>query len=366
MSNVALKSSVLACALGVSAILTWPSVLPEATALPPADPKADARSAAIAKAQVWTPTDVASMNIKAGPAEPDAIPFRATVYCDYLDKSLDGNSPKFACKDGEGEEVKVKFGGNNGEVYAEVATTRLLWALGFGADRMYPVKVICRGCPKAFGGIARAEKDESIFDPAVIERKATAAEFPAGEGWSWTELDKVDEAAGGAPRAHRDALKLLAVFLQHTDSKPQQQRLLCLDETSKDNPACTRPLMMVNDVGLTFGRANAFNINQRGSMNLNAWSDTPVWKDDTKCVGNLPKSVTGTLNNPVIGEEGRAFLAGLLSQLTDQQITDLFEISRVSLRMRLPGSAFSGFGSVPEWVTAFKQKRDQITNRRCA
>ena len=34
-----------------------------------------------------------------------------------------------ACKDGEGEEIKVKFGGNNGEVYAEVATTRLLWAL---------------------------------------------------------------------------------------------------------------------------------------------------------------------------------------------------------------------------------------------
>jgi len=33
----------------------------------------------------------------------------------------------------------------------EVAATRLLWALGFPADGMYPVRVICRGTPSRAG-----------------------------------------------------------------------------------------------------------------------------------------------------------------------------------------------------------------------
>jgi len=42
----------------------------------------------------------------------------------------------------------------------------------------------------------------------------------------------------------------------------------------------------------------------------------------------LPKSSTGTLDNPIIREEGRKFLADLLVQLTDVQLHDLFEAAR--------------------------------------
>src|SRR5687767_7903725 len=141
-----------------------------------AKPKSDARAAAIARAQVWSPTNVRAMNIKAGPREPGAFSYHATVQCDYVAKTLSGASPKFACSIGGKDEVKVKFGGASAEVYAEVAATRLLWALGFDADRIYPVRVICRGCPKEFAGIAR-DNDEWVFDPAAIERKAPWAEF---------------------------------------------------------------------------------------------------------------------------------------------------------------------------------------------
>ena len=34
--------------------------------------------------------------------------------------------------------------------------------------------------------------------------------------------------------------------------------------------------------------------------------------------------------------------------------------------MRTPGDPLSGFATVEEWVNAFKDKRDQIVNRRCA
>ncbi len=325
----------------------------------------DGRKATIARAQLWNSTDVATMDIKAGPQGPGGFADRATVECEYVEKEMSGRSPKFTCRIGPDDEVKVKFGGTNGEVYGEVATSRLLWALGFGADHMYPVKVVCRGCPKDLNGILRPD-DEQLFDPAVIERKMPGAEFKGDEGWSWGELDGIDEKASGAPRAHRDALKLLAVFLQHTDTKAVQQRVLCLDESPKEGAACMRPFLMLNDVGLTFGRASTFNSNAVSSVNLTGWAKAPVWKGSKGCVGDLKQSFTGTLNYPVISEDGRQFLAGLLTQLSDKQVRDLFEVARVDLRLRTPDRAKSGFPTLDEWVDVFNAKRSQIVNRRCA
>jgi hypothetical protein len=68
----------------------------------------------------------------------------------------------------------------------------------------------------------------------------------------------------------------------------------------------------------------------------------------------------------VISEQGRQFLAGLLQQLSDAQIRDLFEAARVTLRVREPGNPLSGFATSEEWVSAFKEKRAEIMNRRCA
>lgn len=324
------------------------------------------RGAVIARATLWRPTTVQAVDVKTGPQGPGSFPFRSLVECNYLEKKLDGDSPKFACVIGNDDEVKVKFGGNNGEVFGEVLATRLLWALGFGADRMYPVNVVCHGCPERLGGIERPDH-ESRFDPAVIERKMEGTDWPRDgkEGWSWEELDRVDPESGGAPRAHRDALKLLAVFLQHTDSKPEQQRILCLEKDPASRDSCINPFLMLNDVGLTFGRANRTNGNDTGSVNLVAWRDTPVWRQDKTCEGNLPRSLTGTLNNPVISEEGRSFLANLLVQLSDPQLHDLFDVARVELRLRAPGNVSSGFATIDEWVTAFKEKRSQIVDRHC-
>lgn len=320
------------------------------------------RADAIARAQVWMPTDVPAVDIRSGPRGRRAFAFRDTVTCDYVDKELAGRSPKFACASA-GDDLKVKFGGGNAEVYAEVAATRLLWALGFGADRMYPVRVICRGCPGDLPGILRTDGSQ-VFDPAAIERKMPGKEFKPDSSWAWAELDNVEEARGGASVAQRDALKLMAVFLQHTDSKPEQQRIVCQEDDARTASTCTQPMMMINDVGLTFGGANLMNVNSKG-MNLAAWAATPVWKGGAGCVGNLSKSATGTLKEPVIGEAGRAFLAGLLTQLSDDQITALFETSRVTLRLRDPEDVRSGFATVAEWVSVFKRKRAEIVDRRC-
>ena len=326
--------------------------------------KTDPVQSVIARARIWSASDIASKNLEVGPRGPGAFDFHETVTCRYLDKKFSGSSPKFACVIGEDDEVKVKFGGKNGEVYGEVLATRLLWALGFPADRMYPVNVICKGCPEEFLGIKRAD-GESRFDPAVIERQVDGDEW-GDDGWSWKVLDRLD-GEGAAPRAHRDALKLLAVFMQHSDSKPQQQRIVCQSKSTWPDPStCASPFLMISDVGLTFGRATRSNANEATGVNLDAWRRTPVWKDQAGCVGNLPKSFTGTLDEPMISEAGRRFLADLLMQLSDRQLFDLFEAARVHLRLRSPGKVDSGFATHAEWVEAFKAKRQQIVERRCA
>lgn len=322
------------------------------------------RDAAIARAQVWTPTRVAAMNLRIGPRGHGSFAPEQTVTCDYVDKKLSGSTPKFACTT-NGEELKVRYGRTNGEVYAGVAATRLLWALGFGADALYPVHVICRGCPATLGSDGPAGRDALRFDVAAIERKMPGHEMETREvtGWTWPELDRVDVQRGGAPGAQRDALKLLAVLIQHSDSKAEQQRLLCPADAGhkKDLAACPRPLMMIHDVGQTFGTGNQFNRQAVGSVNLREWKNTPVWKDAARCVGNLTQSQTGTLVDPPISEDGRAFLARLLTQLTDRQLRDLFTVARFTIRRQPDGHQTT----IDEWVAAFKQKRQEIVSARC-
>ena len=317
---------------------------------------------AIRRAQVWEATDVASMDMRIGPKGHGSFAPDETVNCSYRDKVMGGNSPKFTCVIPPDDEVKVKFGRENGEVYAEVAATRLFWALGFPVDRMYPVRVVCTGCPDR--GEPLHQDGALVFDPASIERKLKgwAIETAPDSGWAWSELDNVDEAKGGAPGAQRDALKLLAVFVQHTDSKPAQQRLLCTDDKSDEKlHRCDHPVMMVNDLGQTFGRSNLFNRDQIGSVNLEKWAGAHVWSDSHLCIGDLPPSQSGSLENPTISEAGRKFLSDLLMKLSDDQLRAMFDVARFAERKegdrKTPG--------VDAWVDAFKKKRGEIANRTC-
>lgn len=323
-----------------------------------------ARLAAIRRAHVWAPTRVGSMDLKAGPAAADAFAPNELVTCQYRDKPMTGATPKFTCVVGQDDELKVKYGVENGEVYAEVAATRLLWALGFAADRVYPVRVACQGCSADPHTNKRETKDQVLFDPAAVERKmkGTPIEISTDSGWAWPELDEVQEAAGGAPVAHRDALKLLAVFVQHTDNKAAQQRLICAGGDEGEDGPCEEPWMMIQDLGRTFGRANLFNRNAASSVNFEQWSQVPIWTEAPGCIGNLAPSQSGSLENPIIVEAGRKFLADLLVQLSDAQLRDLFEAARFPQRKTASVRAATS----QQWVEAFKKKRDQIVNRSCS
>jgi hypothetical protein len=204
------------------------------------------------------------------------------------------------------------------------------------------------------------------FDPATVERKlpGRAMETRTDSGWKWSELEEIGTEAPPGARAQRDALKLLAAFVQHTDSKAANQRLLCPKGEEVGRTGCRSPVLMVSDLGCTFGHAGLLLHVNPNSVRLAAWRQVPVWKDGARCVAEFEHSLGGSLTNPQISEAGRAFLAGLLVQLSDAQLRDLFETARVNLRPSAPGED-SPPASVDEWVTAFRLKRAQIVDQRC-
>ena len=320
---------------------------------------ADLRRDAIARARVWRPTRVEAMNLRRGPGGRRSLRPEATVDCTYVPAELDGKTPKFICQLASGERVKIKYGRDNGEVYAEVATTRLLWALGFGADQVYPVRVRCQGCP-SLGDAGTTPAAVQVYDIAALERRRAGTPFGDDEGWAWPELDVVP-GPGGATVAQRDALKLLAAMLQHTDSKKDQQRIVCDGPVRRGR--CGRPFMFIDDLGRTFGHANAFNRDAPSSVNLEAWAETPVWVEDTGCRANLGRSITGTLQHPVVSDEGRQMLVRLLTRLRDKQLRDLFMVARFPQRDEDVKNVDRR--DVEPWVRAFRAKVTQIANRSC-
>ncbi len=342
------------------------------------------RQQVMERAKVWEPINTGSVDIIRGPvlAPSQRIPAETTCTFVFPEKPLTGMTPKFNCdiskrsSRGESDVVKVKYGEKNGEVYAEVAGSRLLWALGFKADVMYPTRVTCLGCPPdpfATSGEnwqrgSPADGSTRVYEPAVIEREGgSKVEVPGYEGWAWPELDKLATSPGGATRAHLDALKLLAVFIQHSDSKPGQQELVCEDGAkrtdAKGNETCASAFLVIKDLGGSFGKATRFNTSK---MSLEDWSSVSVWKDAKQCIGNMPRSLTGTLEDPKISEAGRRFLADRLMRLRDRQIRDLFTVSNVVKR----GEMIEVDGkkrpvTVDDWVRVFKQKREAIIRARC-
>ncbi|HWI18065.1 MAG TPA: hypothetical protein VNT81_09975 [Vicinamibacterales bacterium] len=321
---------------------------------------------ALSRAAVWhAPPPISKARFEPDPKQP------REVSCTFEITQLGGTAPKFDCRTAEGERIRVKYG-RSPEVPSEVAAAKLLHALGFGADTVMLVeRVRCYGCPtepfmtmKTLGfagaeklyGKVMDTKEFKDFEWASVERRheGRPIETDDVEGWAFFELDVIDAKKGGAPKAHVDALRLLAVFLSHWDNKSENQRLMCLSE--KDWPEggkCSKPFAMMQDVGAAWGPRK---------VDLPEWEKAPIWADRASCkvsMDSLPYH--GATFTPVtVTDAGRRHLGGLLSQLTDQQIDALFRHSRFDQTTGLLGGVKSS--SIEDWVRAFRGKVRQITD----
>ena len=366
------------------------------------------------QAQIFIERETSTLDLRKGPVDGLTFDPAAVVACEYQlpGARLGGATPKFLCRVG-GTVYKVKYlpsakygtTSKNGrspdrEIYAEMAATRLFWALGFGADRVFLTNVTCHGCPASphDGPDEREQRTRAYRSSvrpigiALIEQRFEGATIAAGgqEGWTWSELQ---QHAGRSPsiREQAEALQLLQVFVQHGDCKPEQQRLVCVpggavrrtsggaarsstvgfsqdgdaeEEAGGQEYTCQSPFALVDDLGATFGGAGSFT-GSGAKMSLSNWAKKPVF-DATSggaCRGVLTPSMScsGGMENPVITEAGRQFLLNRLRQLSDAQLHDLFAAARVTDFCDDAAEC-----SVDAWVAVFKDKVRQIATHSCA
>jgi hypothetical protein len=348
------RRCLLAAGVGALGVLIAPAAVPEARH-PKRPSRVEwsdaARLKALQRAAVWRSPSLSLPQIVSRADQ-------GLSTCRYQADDLNGTTPKFECVTEAGETLKVKYGGP--EPHGEVAATTLARALGFPADDVrFVERVRCFGCPTfpflttRFLGLVNALNlyertvdytEHSDLSWPAVERKhsGVAIETKQKRGWAWFELGVVD-----APRAHVDALRLLAVFLAHWDNKSENQRLACLDtdERRLSVEQCSTSIAFMQDVGATFGPRK---------VDLESWRRTPVWADRRTCrisMEGLPHG-GGTFGSAQISEDGRRFLSERLGALKRSEIRTLVEHARFP--------QYDGRDAA-EWVTTFERKVQEIT-----
>ena len=364
-----------------------------------------ARERYLAHASIWrTPPDLSPSDLLHGP--PDVFPFTAEqassdagITCAYTqgDQTLGGASSKFLCHTADGRSLRLKYWdperqSGNREVFATVAVSRLLWALGFNAVPAMSMNVRCDNCPEnpAKGtGLRRTRRYVAALQ-TLWPTPSILSVADLDQGWSWREIDAaIRSLPPGAERTrqrtHFDALALLGVFIQHGDRKHEQQRLYCaakIDMTVQESRAtdsgalilferpgtvaCPSPAVEILDLGLTFGGAGHTSNGRTAAMDLAEWQDKPVFRTtEHECRGHLTVSFKagGGESNPVISEQGRLFLLEQLRRLTPDHVRAIFAAARVD--QLEPRSRSTAVERIDSWAVAFAAKVRQIEAQQC-
>lgn len=343
---------------------------------------AEARAEAERTARVWQEPDpgfdpVTGLNpnvpARAGAPPVDANGLARPFNC-FANKDPNpgaGTTPKFHCsvpgivdEDGDPIRYKIKphFKGQsadkrNGEIYGEFLTSRFSKALGFFADDEWVADVSCADCSKS---LTRSFQGTS-FSP---NQPAAGIEMPLGRGID-VKCNNKDGASlealenllrNGGSRAEIDAFKLWLAFIDHGDTKTDNQKFSCLD--SKKNPDGTRTckpgqaVYYVSDAGSTWG----FSSSSESKARLERWKG----KDPIKTGGGRCTTTAKSVGSAEISEAGRQLLATGLQRLIDQEgsnglITRVFRASRNHERDAQP----------EQWTAEFVRKANTIINARC-
>ena len=368
----------------VSILLTFLFVLALPTDAQRACFTKEAREQAERSAKVWQQPNqgydaVLGYNPSVGPrkgappvdAEGRAKPFSCVAA--KKENEGTGTTPKFYCsvrgvvdEDGEPIRYKIKphFKGQsrdkrNGEVYGEFLSSRFSKALGFFADDAWVADVTCPDCEKSLNKSFQGAPF-SPFQPAA------GIELPLGNGIDVNCNDKdsgplggslENLSQGGVLRAEIDALKLWLAFIDHGDTKTDNQKFSCLD--SKKNPDGSRSckpgqaVYYVSDMGSTFGYSSA----SENKARLKIWQG----KDPIKVSGGKCTTTARSVGDNSIGESGRALLASGLQRLLDAEksdglITKVFRASRNEERDQPPQA----------WTAEFVRKARTIIDARCS
>ncbi len=315
-----------------------------------ADEKAKPRKAA--KNLIWqNPGDIASRNLFWGAGSETQAPVPPFQ---FIEEDKDGESPKFKVRDKKGREWAAKLGV---ESQSETVATRLVWAVGYFVEPAYYFEQAqIQNLPKLSRG------NEFIAAGGLVHRirfEPRPKHIKRGQYWDWSDNPFADtrELSG---------LKVLMILLNNYDARTQNNRILiAYDENGQ--PVENR--YVVTDLGATLGKAAGMG----GGRSKNTFEDFIATKFVLGTEAGIVKfdfdtrpTKLGTVAilNPIYyrGEvkkerdmrgipiEHARWIGSLLSELTDEQLRDMFRAANYEAQTR------EGFvGALRERINQLRQ-----------
>ncbi len=254
-----------------------------------------------AKPVLWhEPTDIASRDLFLGSGGEAMKPDLSKVT--FVADETRSYSKKYRVRDGAGNEWVVKVGP---EAQSETAATRLIWAAGYFADITYLVPHV-------------DIEGKGSFDNARFEARPKGQKR-LGQRWDWSKNPFVgtNELQG---------LKVLMALINNWDIQNHNNNILLVtDEATGEKEA----RYFDTDLGASFGKEGNFIGHTRNRPDQ--------YIADTKFITGVEHGMVRfdykgknkqLINDITVGQA--KWLGNILSQLSDQQISDAFRAANYS------------------------------------
>ena len=254
-----------------------------------------------AKPVLWhEPTDIASRDLFLGAGGEAMKPDLSKVT--FVADETRSYSKKYRVRDGAGNEWVVKVGP---EAQSETAATRLIWAAGYFGDITYLVPHV-------------DIEGKGSFDNARFEARPKGQKR-LGQRWDWSKNPFVgtNELQG---------LKVLMALINNWDIQNHNNNILLVtDEATGEKEA----RYFDTDLGASFGKEGRFIGHTRNRPDQ--------YVADTKFISGVEQGIVRFdykgKNKHLISDITVAqakWLGNILSQLSDQQISDAFRAANYS------------------------------------
>ena len=262
------------------------------------------------------PGDLASRDLTWGAGSADRQPKPPFT---FVSEDVSGTKPKIDITDAAGTRWSVKFTAPmaaQNEVHADIAASRLVWALGYFADEHYFVPEGRIEGVKQLKRAASAVASDGTFKVARFERRSTDVQAISNWDIEKNPFAKSRELAG---------LHMLMMLISSWDVLPPN--LAVVRVTLPDGNKEER--YVLTDLGSTFGRMRGGANTAPSRWNLHDYVDSRLLSGVAggRLVFRGPLMGNAPLGIPV--DQARWFV-GLLSQLSERQIRQLFEAAGAS------------------------------------
>lgn len=291
----------LVCCIGVAA----PAVAK--------DKKKKKDGAAAEKGQpiLWRdPGNVAQLDLFWGIGGPDKAP---KAPFKFVKEDTSGTNPKIRIEDANGVLWNIKF---DEEVHAEVASSRIAWAVGYMVEESY---FLPSGKVEGVGKLDRAAKfvsPDGSFRAGMFEKRPVDV-TRRGIFWDW-------DSNPFRGQKELSGLAILAVMLNNWDAKTTNNNVLGI----RDDSGAMKEWYIVADWGGTFGKMG-------GVFSHSKWDLDAYRKQgfiDGVSGGSVKLSYSGKGGSilKAVPLDHAKWFASVVGQLSDEQLRQAFKAAGAS------------------------------------